>query len=314
MSSLEKATAQIDALIEKRKSLMVPTVDFDKYAEQHHSDLANIRDASSFRDEVIDYYSGKLGLDGATMPWEKTHNLVRFRAGEVTCWHGVNKHGKSLLLGQVCNGLVLQGEKVCIASMEMRPFRTLSRMTRQAVGASNPTNAFIDRYFDRMLGGLFLYGQQGMVSGARICNVIDYVASEMGVTHFVVDSLMKLGINTDDLSGQKNLVDRLCSLAKDTNVHIHLVAHDRKPNDERDKPSRWEIAGSSDISNQVDNCLGVWRNMAKVGNDEKRHEEDAVIICDAQRNGEWTGEIKLWVDSESYRYKGSANEPVISLI
>lgn len=314
MSSLEKAAQQLDELAAKRRALKLAPVDFEEYAAQRHKDKASIKDANDFHDEVMEFYAGNKGMEGATMPWEKTHNTVRFRKGEVSCWHGYNKHGKSLVLGQVVNGLAMQGEKICIASMEMLPYRTLARMTRQMIGASNPDPKYISKYFDFAAGKLFLYDQQGMISGNRICNVIEYVTNELGVTHFVIDSLMKCGINTDDLSGQKNFVDRLCAISKDTMAHIHLVAHDRKPDDESKKPSRWEIAGSSDISNQVDNCFGVWRNVKKIGNPDREHEEDAVIICDAQRNGEWTGEIKLWVDEGSYRYKGSVQEKVWSLL
>lgn len=314
MSSLERAAQQLDELAAKRRALRLAPVDFDQYAESIHRDKASIRDASEFEDEVVDFYVGNKGLEGATLPWEKTHGIVRLRKGEVSCWHGYNKHGKSLVLGQVVNGLALQGEKICIASLEMLPYRTLARMTRQMIGTSNPDPKYIAKYFDFANGKIFLFDQQGMVSASRICNVIEYVTNELGVTHFVLDSLMKCGINTDDLSGQKNFVDRLCAIAKDTKCHIHLVAHDRKPDDETKKPSRWGIAGSSDISNQVDNVFGVWRNVAKAGVDEKAHEEDAVIICDAQRNGEWIGEIKLWVDEGSYRYKGAAQEKVWTLL
>ena len=314
MSNLEKAAKQLDELSAKRKALRLAPVDFDEYAESIHRDKASIRDAQDFHDDVSDFYAGNKGMDGSTMPWEKTHHIVRFRKAEVSCWHGYNKHGKSLVLGQIINGLAMQGEKICIASMEMLPYRTLARMTRQMIGASNPDPRYISKYFDFAAGKILLFDQQGMVSASRICNVIEYVTGELGVTHFVVDSLMKCGINTDDLSGQKNFVDRLCAIAKDTGCHIHLVAHDRKPDDENKKPTRWGIAGSSDISNQVDNCFGVWRNVSKIGNPEKENEEDAVIICDAQRNGEWTGEIKLWVDEGSFRYKGAIREHVGSLV
>jgi twinkle protein len=314
MSSLERAAQQIDELAAKRRALKLAPVDFEQYAAEIHRDRANVKDAFDYQEDVADFYVGNKGMEGATMPWEKTHSIVRFRKAEVSCWHGYNKHGKSLVLGQVCNHLVQQGEKVCIASMEMLPYRTLARMTRQMIGTSNPSLEYINKYFDFVAGKIFLFDQQGMVSATRIINVIEYAAGELGVTHFVVDSLMKLGINTDDLSGQKNFVDRLCAAAKDTGLHIHLVAHDRKPDDESRKPSRWEIAGSSDISNQVDNCFGVWRNVKKIGNPEREYEEDAVIICDAQRNGEWTGEIKLWVDEQSYRYKGAQMEKVWSLL
>jgi twinkle protein len=314
MSSLERAARQIDELAEKRRSLRLAPVDFEQYAAELHKDKASVRDANEYRQEVEDFYANGGSAQGAKMPWEKTHNIVRFREGEVSCWHGYNKHGKSLVLGQICNHLITQDHTVCIASLEMAPKITLERMTRQMIGVDRPSNDSLNKYFDFLTGGLYLFDQQGTVQATRVLNVIEYASRELGVTHFVIDSLMKLGINTEDLSGQKNFVDRLCATAKDTKCHIHLVAHDRKPDDESRKPSRWEIAGSSDISNQVDNVFGVWKNTAKIGNPEKELEEDAVIICDAQRNGDWTGEIKLWIDQPSKRYKAAYKEAVWSLI
>jgi twinkle protein len=41
--------------------------------------------------------------------------------------------------------------------------------------------------------------------------------------------------------------------------------------------------------------LTVWRNKRKESDPERhRHEPDAMLICDKQRNGEWEGRIGLW--------------------
>jgi hypothetical protein len=49
-------------------------------------------------------------------------------------------------------------------------------------------------------------------------------------------------------------------------VHVHLVAHSKKPGDrrgEREIPRRYDIMGSSYISNLAFNVIVVWRNRAK---------------------------------------------------
>ena len=65
--------------------------------------------AQDFRDELID----------------------TIKPSEVSIWTGWSGHGKSTLLGQVITAGVCQGEKVCIASFEMRPKKTLGRIIRQ---------------------------------------------------------------------------------------------------------------------------------------------------------------------------------------
>ena len=311
MSSYEKIATNLDELRSARQSMRVPNIDFDEYMENRQQDIASVKTPLDFQDDVIEFFHGGGKLIGATMPWEKTHHNIRFRPGEVSCWHGYNGHGKSQVLGQVINGLAAQGEKCCIASFEMHPYKTLARMTRQVIGTNDPSAEYIQKYFDWANGKIWFYDQQGTVEGKRVIAVIHYVAETFGVTHFVVDSLMKCGIGTDDYNGQKMFIDKLCACAKDTGVHIHLVAHDKKPTDESVLPHKYMIAGSGDISNQVDNCFGVWRNKAKEHDlDANELKEDALIICDKQRNGEYEGNVTLYFHKASFRYLGAAREAV----
>jgi len=76
------------------------------------------------------------------LPWEKTNSVFSFRDGEVTLWAGQNGHGKSLVTSQVALSLMGQGEKICIASFEMKPQTTLQRMARMFTG----TNPFSPEY------------------------------------------------------------------------------------------------------------------------------------------------------------------------
>ncbi|MEX5606384.1 bifunctional DNA primase/helicase, partial [Pseudomonas syringae] len=72
---------------------------------------------------------------------------------------------------------------------------------------------------------------QGTVKAKMMLAVIRYCAEKLKVNHFVIDSLMKCGIGEDDYNGQKAFLDSLTSIARDTGIHLHLVAHSRKAKD-----------------------------------------------------------------------------------
>jgi twinkle protein len=97
-----------------------------------------VKPASHWKKEVRDSFFAPAEKQGAYLPWVKTHHLIRIRKGEVSLWPGVTHHGKSLATSQVALALCNQGERVCIASMEMKPVATMRRMTRQAANARSP--------------------------------------------------------------------------------------------------------------------------------------------------------------------------------
>jgi twinkle protein len=143
-------------------------------------------------------------------------------------------------------------------------------------------------------------------SGVSLPTIQRMEASD-GVVRGVIDSLMKCGIAEDDYTRQKNFLDQLCSIARDTDCHVHLIAHSRKGADEMKPPGKMDVKGSGAITDQVDNVLAVWRNKKKELDIEKgdfagKSDPDCLLICDKQRNGEWEGRVALWLDRESMQY------------
>ena len=304
-------------------------IDFAAY-EQETDAQQKVKPAGLWIQELMERIKSPVNAVQAVMPWRKTHAMVQFRTGEVTVWGGANGNGKSLVTGQIALSLCAQGEKVCIASFEMKPSKTLERMGRQFSGfnPNDPAFAGSDAATQELLdvyrqfkewtdGRLWLYDQQGTVTTRQVCAVVRYCAKERGITHFFVDSLMKCVSGEDDYNGQKQFVDELTSIARDHGIHIHLVHHIRKPTDESHKPTKYDYKGSGAITDQVDNVISVWRNKAK---EKKRDEDkqvdekepDALLICDKQRNGEWEGSIGLWFDRASMQYVGGpGDEPLL---
>ncbi len=307
MANLEKAASSLDE--HRARRLELPDVDFDSYMNQRDSDdHAKIKPAIAFADEVFEFFKGENQARGLTLPWSKTFDNFRIRPAEVTLWHGINGHGKSQVLNHVVLGLLDQGEKTCILSFEMRPVSTLARMVRQAVGVNEPADEAKSKFFGWCQGRLWLYDQHGTVAASRVIAVLHYCAKELGVTQLVVDSLMKCDIDEDDHNGQKRFIDRLCAIAKQYGVHIHLVHHARKAGNEDAQPGKMDAKGSGSITDQVDNVIGVWRNKPKeraITKGEASDAPDAVLIVDKQRHGEWEGKIGLWFDRASLQYLAS---------
>jgi twinkle protein len=115
-------------------NLIPDSINWSDY-ERETEAASKIRPASDFLAVMADQIGRPQAQEPRSfLPWQKTHKLFAFREGETTLWAGVNGHGKSAVTGMVASSLVAQGEKVCIASFEMKPFKTLNRMVRQFMG------------------------------------------------------------------------------------------------------------------------------------------------------------------------------------
>lgn len=296
-------------------------VDWSRY-DMPPSEVTRVRDASTYLDDVLEALNGNGAEVGTRLPWSKTHGKINLRSHELSVWAGVNGHGKSLLLSQVILGALAQGDTACIASMEMTPRQTLVRMSKQAIGGSHPAEDRVTGFFNWLHRKLWMYDQIGTVDAEKLLCVVRYAREELGVTHFVIDSLMKCGMGVDDYNGQKRFVDKLSTYAKDSGVHIHLVAHARKGEKETTEMDKFDVKGAGEILDMADNGFVVHRNKRKEAAiaaddlnrklaDDKRAEleaqPDAVLSCHKQRHGEWEGKIGLYFYAPAQQYTSRNN-------
>jgi twinkle protein len=296
--------------------LIPDTVDFSAYLTES-DESAYVRPASSYVDAMIDRFFNPETQRGARLPWGKHEFRIAFRPGELTLWAGISGHGKSLLLGQLMTCFLAQGERGLIQSFEMKPVITLSRMCRQASQGENPSMAFIKGFGAWTDGKLWMYDQQGTIAPERVLAVSRYFAAELAGTHVVIDSLMKCGLAEDDYNGQKTFIDELTALARDRQIHIHLVHHIRKQHDEFSLPGKFDAKGTGAITDMADNCVIVWRNKKKEAAAAKSEAQfsdpDALMIVEKQRNGDWEGKIGLWFDPASHQYLSTPGASAVSL-
>lgn len=287
-------------------------IDFDAFLKGP-DEGASVRPASDWLDSVIAAFEQPHHQSGAALPWSKTQNLIRLRRGELSIWPGMSGHGKSMLIGQVALGLMAQGEKVCIASMEMKPASTMQRLCRQAFGCNAPDHRDIRDLHTWSDDRLWLYDQQGQVSPERILAVGRYCHERLGITHLIVDNLLSCGIAEDGYDDQKQFALALATHAHDTGQAVHLLAHSRKGKDELTPPGKFDVRGSASITDLADNVFSVWRNRGKEearekGDRSKEGEADALLIVCKHRHGDWEGRIKLWFDRGSQTYLQSETE------
>lgn len=206
-------------------------------------------------------------------------------------------------LSNIMLNLMQSGHKVCLMSLEMSPAETMSKMVRQAAGTGSPSIAFIKAFHRWTDGKLWIYNHVGRVAPSRALAVATYARKELGVDHVVIDSLMKcsMGMATDDYSGQRDFVDSLCVIDRDTGLHTHLVCHMRKGENERTAPGKFDVKGAGEITDLVDNLLIVCKNLKKK-QDEDSQDADAFVMVAKQRHHPWEGSFAFWFHRESQQF------------
>ena len=298
-------------------------IDFSAYLrETDHKQ--KVRPASDFVQVAKDRLRSQAKTKKVYLPWPKCNASFEFRRGEVTVWAGQNGHGKSLVTTQVALSLIGQDEKACVASFEMKPATTIGRMVRM-FAMTNPwspeyqnddghavLSTLYDQFSDWTTKRLWLYDQTNTAQPNTVLGMVKYCAVELGITHVFIDSLMKCVKSEDDYNGQKEFVDNLCAIAKDCDIHIHLVHHLKKPAKEADMPDKHDTKGSGSITDQVDNLMMVWRNKPKEDDmksnkkSNRRTEPDCYLLCRKQRNYEGSDDgepiIRLWRNGDAGQF------------
>lgn len=275
------------------------------YGKLEHADIVSPSQAEV---EVIKSFTDQ--EYGLMLPWAKTHNKVRIREGEVSLWGGVNGHGKSLLLGQIAAWTCAQ-EPWCIASLEIPFVKSLNRIVRQASGGHHPSNEWIGRFVNWADRKLWFYDRLDSVPHEAMLGVICYSAKELGVKHFVIDSLVKCSIGREDYDRQMRFVEALSTIAKQFDMHVHLVHHMRKGQTEDHIPTKFDFRGAGEITDLADNVFITHRNKKKERQIKGASEEarkkleqqpDQFLVCAKQRYGDWEGVMGLWFDHDSLQY------------
>lgn len=300
-------------------SVIADDIDFAAYMRDTECS-AKVRKASAFADDLAAEFATKRGNSDPEMFSTKLRGLLGFRPGEVTAWAGYNGHRKSMFTGQVALDLCVQRQRVLVVSLEMSPARTLARMVRQAAAVSHPGSEFLREFTRWTDGRLWLFDHLGRITPDLCLALLRYFAQELQGQHVFIDSMMMVCKSEEHLDEQKQFTTDLVRVAQETGLHVHLVAHCRKPQTGEDKPpSKYDLRGSAAISDQCPNVVTIWANKLKAAKLQVDPHDaaaladfDALVSVEKQRNGEFEGRVKLWFHRASMRFlddRVSACEP-----
>ncbi len=170
--------------------LIRDSVDLSDWMEEEVNHAVN--PASSWVEGVIDHFYKPQEAPKVRLPWLNTQTYFNLRKGEVTLWAGINGHGKSMMSGQAAIGLCEQGERVCLASLEMPPVKTMARIARQCYGTFEPPRQYIETLAKWTDDKLWIYDHLGSCKPEVMLAVIRYSIEKFGITQFFIDNLMSL--------------------------------------------------------------------------------------------------------------------------
>jgi AAA domain len=265
VSSYEDTASKVDVLARARgiASVMVSAAPEDGFdAEKILLDF-NLLPAA----EMLAQYRAHMGTFD-TLPIDPEGAKVRLYRGEWSIWSGFPGTGKTTFIRQMacrCLQLLKAGECVFIATLEQDPRWYLVEMAATAAGVETATEEQMQSFLDTYGAQLKIWGKIGIASHKEIFATVRHLAKTNGCRHAIIDSLMALDIDSTDNEDQRQFANLVSATARAFGVHIHLVAHPRKPLAPDQAPNVWDIAGASDLGRLAFNVFFIRRGPDVVG-------------------------------------------------
>lgn len=246
------------------------------------------------------------------------HSGFYFRPGEVTVWGGYAGAGKSTMLNFMQSSLIEKGQRIFIASFEIKAEANLRKLATIHMGEQ--LNDETARDYVRLVGNRIVFADVvGSMPQEELLEMMWFSYRRYACTHFIIDSLMRIEKLEEDYPAQGEFCVKLQHFSKETGTHVHLVAHLGKPMGNQDRPSMYAVKGSSLIINSTDNVLLVCRNpdkeklrkAGKLTDDQKHTMHDTEVIVEKHRETGWLDTFKLKFNPWRYSYSklnGEDNE------
>lgn len=292
----DEAIARIDIARARRVGQMLAPAEapeFDQDPSDCLLDMARLDGKSllqEYEDEMACY---------ATTPFDKHGERLRLYPCGVTIWSGFPGAGKTTLLRQLACHLLQRDQGVFFASLEEHPKHLLVRLACTAAGTEHPNYHQVQWFIDAFGERLRIWSHVGLAKHRNVLAVMRKLAGQ-GVTHSIIDSLMKLDISAQDFEGQRVFANLLAATAQQTRMHVHLVAHPKKPPQADQDPDINDVGGAKEIGGIADNVLFVRR---KEGNDPMSNQTGMRIMIRKQRHGLGSlGEITGWFHRDKRQF------------
>ena len=260
---------------------------------------------------------------------------VGFKRGMVSVWTGKRGCGKSSLLNMLILNSAQKGYKSALWTGELTCDTAKTWLYLQAAGKqynerqygtdyystpnhiSEKIDAWIDKYF-------WLFNNKYGENFSQIEEQIKKLKESENIDVVLLDNLMVLDLRSleeNKYDRQSVLLQKLTDLAKEMNIHIHLVAH---PHKSLSYIQVDNISGSGDISNKADNVFVLsridtgFRSVAEEYLGKVVYQDvinsgctNIIEVGKFRSKGTLMGMvIKLWFEGESNRLKNNIAEQV----
>lgn len=200
--------------------------------------------------------------------YDKRHR--GFRKKDVTILSGYTGGSKSTLLSELILNAVDTGNNVACFSGELAEDDYFRWMNLQAAGKSyvspsqyenyyNVEKKYQERIANWLEGHFWLYNNKYGFKFEAILDQLEKMIDDHKLDMLCIDNLMALDISSlsrDKYDAQSMFAWKLHELAQVKNVHIIVVCHPKKPNG---LLGLYDVSGTSDIVNAVDNIIYVYR-------------------------------------------------------
>ena len=261
--------------------------------------------------------------------------IIGFKRKHVTVWSGYRGCAKTTMLNMLILNAANLGYKSALWTGELDGDEEKTWLYLQASGKTyNKTtrNGFyytpdhISEKIDKWIDNYFwIFNAEYKNNFKQIIDKVRELKEKEDLDMIILDNLMTLEI--DDLDGdkndrQKNLMYMLTQLAKDLNIHIHIVAHPNKSGTFL-RPNN--ISGTGHIPDLAQNVFilhRINRDFAQNAKDflssstlneiEESRCTNCIEICKCRDKGSAVDKfIHLYFELESNRLKNNISENII---
>lgn len=261
--------------------------------------------------------------------------MIGFKRKHVTVWSGYRGCGKSSLLNMLILNGANYGYKSALWTGELDAAEEKSWLYMQAAGKQcnketkngfyytpesicDKIDPWIDKYF-------WIFNNEYGNNFGQILDKARELKRKENIDFIILDNLMTLDI--DDMDGDKNdrqkkLMYALTCLAKELNIHIHIVAHPNKsgtflrPNNISGSGHIPDLAQNVFILHRINRDFAVnakdFLTSATIHEIQDSRCSNTIEICKCRDRGSAVDTfIKLYFEPESRRFKDSIAESVI---
>tara|TARA_R110002074_G_scaffold294532_2_gene466130 strand:- start:364 stop:2064 length:1701 start_codon:yes stop_codon:yes gene_type:complete len=243
--------------------------------------LEGVLNVNDFNVDIDSLYENGLQR-GSTVDHKSFDNLFSFASSQLTVITGIPTHGKSNFLEHLAMRLSAQhGWKFGVFSPEHYPmqlhfsvlaekligksFRKVTRYDRMTKNELGSAKSFISDHFH------WIRPDGDVYTIDSILNTAKGLIRRHGINALIIDPYNKINANIageNETNFINKFLTRLTIFKQKYDIHIFLVAHPRKmqkqDNGAYDIPTLYDIAGSANFYNQVDNGITVYRDFKQL--------------------------------------------------